>query len=114
MRISDWSSDVCSSDLPLPADSRVLRPSGARGHGHGWPPAHKPLCLSRNDINPVSKASRLKLLDLRVFQLDRRRPTETRPGDLEPPLLLVNLLAQRSQKRRVGNTDVSTVKSRWF
>src|SRR3546814_6606296 len=30
MRISDWSSDVCSSDLFAPRNERLIRPSSAR------------------------------------------------------------------------------------
>src|SRR3546814_939287 len=33
MRISDWSSDVCSSDLPQPPGARVARPPPARPRG---------------------------------------------------------------------------------
>src|SRR3546814_14772176 len=36
MRISDWSSDVCSSDLQ-PAEPRILDERGARYHGAGLP-----------------------------------------------------------------------------
>src|SRR3546814_19836280 len=44
MRISDWSSDVCSSDLGGPIPVRVYKPAGTVGalpvlvyfHGGGW------------------------------------------------------------------------------
>src|SRR3546814_1636552 len=32
MRISDWSSDVCSSDLLVPPIGALARPAGDRGH----------------------------------------------------------------------------------
>src|SRR3546814_3029510 len=49
MRISDWSSDVCSSDLRAPAcwarpRLRKKRPAGRRGPGPGpapWPAARR-------------------------------------------------------------------------
>src|SRR3546814_2748105 len=42
MRISDWSSDVCSSDLPAQADGgRLLRPAGAVVPGTRPGPAHR-------------------------------------------------------------------------
>src|SRR3546814_4935694 len=35
MRISDWSSDVCSSDLPAPASARAARRCGRAPAGSG-------------------------------------------------------------------------------
>src|SRR3546814_7573932 len=34
MRISDWSSDVCSSDLPAPSGRPISRPSSAAAQRH--------------------------------------------------------------------------------
>src|SRR3546814_13037025 len=44
MRISDWSSDVCSSDLPLPVESGSIFGSKGSGPGvrrDGEPPASR-------------------------------------------------------------------------
>src|SRR3546814_1673234 len=66
MRISDWSSDVCSSDL-LASDRGVIFLSGNGGHGsiHGsvrWP---DPVCIRlirqfgiNDDLVPQSAAKR--------------------------------------------------------
>src|SRR3546814_3571563 len=64
MRISDWSSDVCSSDLSAPlvaADACLCPPaiaiagghSGGRGHGKqcGWPPSRGPLQAENEDMS---------------------------------------------------------------
>src|SRR3546814_8389011 len=45
MRISDWRSDVCSSDLPLLP--RPLRRSYARSHWTGGDRSHAPASLDR-------------------------------------------------------------------
>src|SRR3546814_6011864 len=37
MRISDWSSDVCSSDLGFPGDCSAFMAVAAAGPGEGWP-----------------------------------------------------------------------------
>src|SRR3546814_2129742 len=39
LRISDWSSDVCSSDLPLDTDYENVYTNGAAGEGPGSEPA---------------------------------------------------------------------------
>src|SRR3546814_10290562 len=37
MRISDWSSDVCSSDLTVKSEGKFVRQSGGKGQfGHVW------------------------------------------------------------------------------
>src|SRR3546814_8195243 len=40
MRISDWSSDVCSSDLSVSLPLGVLRIPEVRGEGNGWLERH--------------------------------------------------------------------------
>src|SRR3546814_11971141 len=49
MRISDWSSDGCSSDLIAIAGGH----SGGRGHGKqcGWPPSRGPLQAENEDMS---------------------------------------------------------------
>src|SRR3546814_10556404 len=88
MRISDWSSDVCSSDLadigvvveePIAQVDRA--PGADEGPGHGEPPGQHGQCA---DPDPP---------DL-VFG--------------EPPLV-----DERSEERRVGKECVSTCRSRW-
>src|SRR3546814_2644503 len=85
MRISDWSSDVCSSDLariraaeyrPPPASSGASRASSWRRRSRSW---------SRGGYRSRSRFSR-------------------RPSSSAPP---------RSEERRVGKECVSTCRSRW-
>src|SRR3546814_16847192 len=94
MRISDWSSDVCSSDLEVPSghdpDDYVSRRILARGHD--------------GEEVPVSLVYR-----------------KTTPLDGSAPLLLYGYgsygmsipAAFRSEERRVGKEGVSTCRSRW-
>src|SRR3546814_18799827 len=100
MRISDWSSDVCSSDLVTDIHAQVKplyfrEPSVNLGVGEveGLPPH-------------VTGADFLKMFDLR-------------PGSPEAyALTSVDFAALaraygRSEERRVGKECVSTCRSRW-
>src|SRR3546814_12967245 len=88
MRISDWSSDVCSSDLPLAIITGVGPGTGAalarRFHAGGYRVA----MLARD-------ASRLGAL------------AEELPGSIAIGCDV------RSEERRVGKECVSTCRSRW-
>src|SRR3546814_12207777 len=89
MRISDWSSDVCSSDL-----GRGLRHRHARG-GIGDP---------HRLAGPVPGGERRFLEDTdRLVELLRQIT-------LEPER---RIRQQRSEERRVGKECVSTCRSRW-
>src|SRR3546814_12971153 len=94
MRISDWSSDVCSSDLKAVRRGYVvLRGCVAvicPGPLHQGPP--------RRDSQPGRRrhsAPRAPLTDVRLFRPDR----SPRP--------------ERSEERRVGKECVSTCRSGW-
>src|SRR3546814_14752708 len=96
MRISDWSSDVCSSDLCLPV-----------GDGGSSLP-----CL-------VQRKALLQTPALEDRKIDRRADGEE-PGI--PTVEVVELegfdadpafQADRSEERRVGKECVSTCRSRW-
>src|SRR3546814_4274541 len=87
MRISDWSSDVCSSDLSC-------FPAGAppsRRH-----PGRRVVVWVRSPVGPSGRRCR----DL---------------GTLHPHDIFVDALsdADRSEERRVGKVCVSTCRSRW-
>src|SRR3546814_13350276 len=110
MRISDWSSDVCSSDLGadlVAADSRVVG-SGARelgitaevGAGEAGEPGR-----------PVLTGQRVGELVADVPRGEHRaEPTD---GEEGLRLLLGPVLRERSEERRVGKECVSTCRSRW-
>src|SRR3546814_20963216 len=86
MRISDWSSDVCSSNLPLP-------PSGVL------------ICAMSESVDPPLPLIRTKLAPPRIgsASVERRALLET---------LAQPHLRSRSEERRVGKEGDSTSKSR--
>src|SRR3546814_15393514 len=90
MRISDWSSDVCSSDLeitlPAPADLVI---------------EVAPIAVSDEDIQERMTALQERFGTLVAVD----RPAES--GDF------VTLDLNRSEERRVGKACVSTCRSRW-
>src|SRR3546814_1349112 len=89
MRISDWSSDVCSSDLPR---ARRLTPHrrGAKARG---------VCRASQEIRPAARES----------------VGATPPPKEQPPRKLSGQQdrAGRSEERRVGKECVSMCRSRW-
>src|SRR3546814_20678056 len=88
MRISDWSSDVCSSDLPISFCAPILmdrRLHWATLRGSNL--AHKAISLTLNSMEGRLLASQCR---------PRRAP-----------------MRWRSEERRVGKECVSTCSSRW-
>src|SRR3546814_15548922 len=95
MRISDWSSDVCSSDLAI-VEARLMV-------------ADVP--FARGDPGPLGERARLFVIagivgddgDALFLQLQRNRfpDAAAAAGD------------DRSEERRVGKECVSTCRSRW-
>src|SRR3546814_20213700 len=88
MRISDWSSDVCSSDL------RFVQP----GHVDGDVIISRPGTGLDEGIAQEGQIERYSLGDI--------------PGEIEPVPTLEETPA-RSEERRVGKECVSTCRSRW-
>src|SRR3546814_11846414 len=110
MRISDWSSDVCSSDLRrflllLPA----LRKDGRRG-GRGRrhllrSNSHILLNAARRAPEPAEPpAARIEERDSRDHP-DAARLSAARQAQAA--------VAERSEERRVGKECVSACRSRW-
>src|SRR3546814_15601840 len=103
MRISDWSSDVCSSDLLRPGEreGRRRRPmpeARASGWCHIW--SLVPGRLLEEDGRPVpSHASHARAGSL-LYLADERHGTPDRSKT-------------RSEERSVGNECVSTCRSWW-
>src|SRR3546814_17056924 len=91
MRISDWSSDVCSSDLPRVAINT-------------WPHCRctEPATKRRADVN----------LHLRLRGTIAPSPDGWQPRD-QLPLRVQQQSRARSEERRVGKECVSTCRSRW-
>src|SRR3546814_12656782 len=103
MRISDWSSDVCSSDLQS-ATGPNRRIEGRVMQGAS-PAAGAPMGILRCQRGSVTVEGALVAVLLGVlllgvidFGLAFRRQSE---------------LANRSEERRVGKECVSTCRSRW-
>src|SRR3546814_3136433 len=83
MRISDWSSDVCSSDLD-PGTVSLDRQHQAATHGDAV------------DMNGTGAADAMLAAEMRTGQTQ-----------------LVAQEIDRSEERRVGKECVSTCRSRW-
>src|SRR3546814_7514270 len=97
MRISDWSSDVCSSDLPLPRGAALPhQPSGGRlevGEDLRLAVAHAGLVPGLALLAAAPDARDCNLAAGLAPRRDERAP--------------------RSEERRVGKECVSTCRSRW-
>src|SRR3546814_18359239 len=97
MRISDRSSDVCSSDLfPVEPEALVIEPADNVMDSPVNPAEDLKLAL---DIRPDYQAARLGLVKLRAAESSAR-------NQLLPQL-------DRSEERRVGKECVSQFRSRW-
>src|SRR3546814_14113144 len=95
MRISDWSSDVCSSDLNA-TDSRMIIDAMDLLYSDRF----DGFCLVSSDSDFTGLASRLREAGLTVYGFGERKTP-------------VSLRAARSEERRVGKECVSTCRSRW-
>src|SRR3546814_14335123 len=97
MRISDWSSDVCSSDLQ----------EGEGAHPRKAEPAER---IGAEAADDERQGRRAACDDEAVEEVDR----EVRLGEQVPVVLQRPALRQeRSEERRVGKECVSTCRSRW-
>src|SRR3546814_14559478 len=100
MRISDWSSDVCSSDL-------------AR-HGHStYASAKTPVGVMSAQI--AEGASDVGNAGIRIFVMREMSARGMRVQEMEIIILRGRTLHKclRSEERRVGNECVSTCRYRW-
>src|SRR3546814_12466398 len=96
MRISDWSSDVCSSDLPQ--IHRQHRQRGARGGGHAG----------------QESGRFVRLLGHVDIGVEAREPERTQHrGEMEHRDAVAIDQRARSEERRVGKECVSKCRSRW-
>src|SRR3546814_15563689 len=101
MRISDWSSDVCSSDLaPSSCCPLNLTPSGSYIHGP--------------ESNTLSGASGTTAATAVVPQLMQESvPPVTCPSVVQKSSFAPPAESIRSEERRVGKEGVSTCRFRW-
>src|SRR3546814_11946291 len=97
MRISDWSSDVCSSDLNDPETLLTVR---VKKHVLGTPVADDELVYEEHD-------------DSFYMGVDRSRDDQYICIGVESTVSSELRCAPRSEERRVGKECVSTCRSRW-
>src|SRR3546814_12830512 len=97
MRISDWSSDVCSSDLCIHVNALPLRSYGSQS----------PRDVSTDQAFPKS-------LRRGVCEVLPRRPQDMPLSRPTPETTSWAGCMVRSEERRVGKECVSTCKSRWW
>src|SRR3546814_14284414 len=97
MRISDWSSDVCSSDLNIsvPGGREINRDALSSGERTGQSPNRAP--CGHGVVGPTD-----------AWESASGSPLERGARDGESPVG-----DSRSEERRVGKEGVSTCRSRW-
>src|SRR3546814_11134490 len=100
MRISDWSSDVCSSDLPVIARSAATKqPSGERtGCGPGLLRLRPVMTANMSRHLRYGSASSPPLVTAAASAADRERSG----------------VAPRLEESRVGNDGARTGRYRWI
>src|SRR3546814_12020703 len=97
MRISDWSSDVCSSDLPAWVKRKMLSTKNSTS----WPSSSRKYSAW---VRPVraTRARARRLVHLAEHQ-----------GHLRVALEVDDARLDRSEERRVGQECVSTCRIGW-
>src|SRR3546814_16289413 len=111
MRISDWSSDVCSSDLPGAYDfarAAWFRQIGAVGYAISAPEV-----LRIEDTAGWRDAGLMALSSLRQDISRRLAESAKGAGGAIALALMTGERGPRSEERRVGKEWVSTVGARW-
>src|SRR3546814_15140787 len=109
MRISDWSSDVCSSDLRYKGDTYAIPYAGEEVMLH-W--ANKDQYYTKSGENFSNYSFKLedgRTVHFRLAAADTAKDNR-KDNDKERRFALV---AARSEERRVGKECVSTCRSRW-
>src|SRR3546814_16590964 len=100
MRISDWSSDVCSSDLVALAVAAAA--AVGAGSGAEVTALPEPEVFAEDPGGSVTNAVGILLPAAAAFGVSAFSP-----------LLIARLLPLRSKERRVGKECVSMCRSRW-
>src|SRR3546814_11293804 len=103
MRISDWSSDVCSSDLQIPTDGSCGKLIAAAGW-HPWRPAHLHLKVS---------APGYELITTQLYFPSDAHNDDDVASAVKPELVRDLAPAERAEESRVGTAWVRTCSSGW-
>src|SRR3546814_20038235 len=99
MRISDWSSDVCSSDLPyLEATKNIIVSNTFTQIENAI------ILLNEHDTRFEYEVYDISHLHTLAYFADK--------GLIKPPFFIQGIFG-RSEERRVGKECVSTCRSRW-
>src|SRR3546814_19795146 len=106
MRISDWSSDVCSSDLS--------HSDGFGRHAAMWYPATGALPLSRSPRLPPKDEPDFRNFVLEFVEtFNRDLQAMVTERNFEAAQRLGSEVPARSEESRVGKECVSTCRDRW-
>src|SRR3546814_13637233 len=113
MRISDWSSDVCSSDL-----YRAYFAAGARAWLAELQPGGAPVGFALVGAPDLAAAGEGDIELKRIYSLSRFHGSGLGAALMNCAVTAAAgydrlLLGVRSEERRVGNECVSTCRSRW-
>src|SRR3546814_15856847 len=114
MRISDWSSDVCSSDLIREAYPDVLSISGPQDYASVMSAVHTALPPKRNKFIDIVPDTGVKLTPKHYAYLKISEGCNHRCSFCIIPSMRGNLVSRSSQERRVGQECVRTCSSRWL
>src|SRR3546814_11964279 len=106
MRMSDWSSDVCSSDLHHAGEDRAAHVPRALVHGVAKDAARRERDLAEFQEEPA-------LLYRFARAGDQRGAGKRAPRSPAEAFLKGAPMAGRSEERRVGKESDGTVRSRW-
>src|SRR3546814_11310229 len=105
MRISDWSSDVCSSDL------LTVQATNGTNSGSDLKSIQEEITQRLGEIDRVS--SQTQFNGVKVLANDSALKIQVGANDGET--ITINLKQiDRSEERRVGKECVSTCRSRWW
>src|SRR3546814_13434022 len=99
MRISDWSSDVCSSDLEWTGDD--------------VPDFEKTKSPSYRSPEGADGVAAIEGIDPFIMQGDGKGALYVPQGLVDGPMPTHYEPVERSEERRVGKECVSTCRSRW-
>src|SRR3546814_14478526 len=109
MRISDWSSDVCSSDLPITAILNI----GGKVIDKVWP---DPTEAAKAKVRMMEMAQAGELEALKADVQVALAQIEVNKAEAQSGSLFIGgwrPAVGRAEERRVGKACVSTCRSRW-